>query len=204
MTEQSFELTQEHGDRSRKHYDGLDFSQKKQINNYILKHLYQVSDAPTYLLKCLKKICDSELRVTELGGYDGCQAYKVFQNYSQIRWDNYDFSEIAEYFTVKQLKKYKYCFHLLNQAFTDTVIEGDLFYSSKTLEHFRFREILKILSHTQNFRYQVHVIDWFWRDDTHVVEFNAHPQLIRHLQVLGYKIVDEYFHPERSHIYAMR
>jgi hypothetical protein len=203
MSEQTFEWTQEHGDRYRKGYDKLSFTDKQFIYNKLLSTYLQMPDEPSYLLFCLERLNKPKAEVIELGGYDGAQALTVLTKYPQMVWRNYDLSIAARYFTQRKLSHYPYLFHLLKAPFTEAELpEADMFYTSKTLEHFRWHEIISILNKTKHIPFQVHVVDWFWRDDTHVVEQNYHVELVRHLKHCGYKVMDEFSHPERTHIFA--
>lgn len=207
LSEQEFVWTQAHGDRYRASYDNLTFTDKQYIQNYILSQYQQLPGKPDYLLKCLDRIGQGDLIIVELGGYDGTHASHVLAEWPDMIWHNYDFSVIAQRFTYPvhpSLRDANYWFELLNHPFIKTPLPAyaNLFYTSKTLEHFRWREIEQIIQHTKNIRYQVHVIDWFWRDDTHVVEQNCHQELVRLLKNMHYRIRDEYIHPERSHVFA--
>jgi hypothetical protein len=195
--------TQGHGDRYRDAYDRLTFRQKQHVHNTILRHYLQVVEPPRYLLHWLPRLGLTAPTVMELGGYDGTQALHVVSTRPGAQWHNYDLSACAQFFTKPGLADLGYTFHLLDAPFWfEDLPQADVFYTSKTLEHFRWREIQSILNKTKHIRYQIHIIDWFWRDDTHVVEGNLHQELVRHLKHCGYRLRDEFMHPERSQIVA--
>ena len=199
--------TVEHGDDYRNKYDTLSFKKVQKIIDDILKVYFQKGKYPSYLISCIMQI-KSSLRVAELGGYNGFHALTTMQSLPKARitsWINYDLSRIAKKLTKKALKNYPYKFKLLNKPFYEESTDpADLFYSSKTLEHMRLQEAKDCISHMSNCRFQVHIVDWFKADDTHVIEDNSHEALIKHFKFLGYNIVDAQDHGFCSLLFAER
>lgn len=171
----------------RQRYPHLSFAEKQQLMDAVLQHHFQIVCPPRFLLACLSQLGRQDLRIVELGGYDGSHAADVLDVYPAMCWVNYDISHIAANLTRPELATYHYAIEVLEQPFsTYDLGQFDLFYSSKTLEHLTIREVLDTLTATHHAAHQVHIIDWFWRDDTHVIEKGTHDTIIAHLQRLGY------------------
>ena len=187
------EWTQEHGDRYRQHYDALTFKDKQWIMDRILAKYLQVVDDPVYLFACLESLNRRNLNVLELGGYDGQQALKALEQYPEAGWTNCDISKVAQYFTKPELKDKNYTFILLEKPFPSGLsLSGfDLFYTSKMLEHLRWREAEELFDATKYIPLQVHVIDYFWKDDTHVLEKESYSKVIPALRNRGYRLVNK-------------
>jgi len=195
--------TRQDGNMYREVYPTYSFKQKQQIMNSILKVHIQPVEPAIFLLYCLALIGKPVLRVVELGGYDGSHALDVLKLYPEFSWLNYDISEVAVKLTRFKLKKFNYSITLLNQPFiNETLKDFDLFYTSKTLEHLTLEEVKQTLTATRKAKYQVHIIDWFWDDDTHVIEPKSHSAIINHLAMLGYEIQHVDKLPWQSHIFA--
>ena len=204
MSEQKFVWTKTHGNNYRKRYQNFTFKQKQKITNVVLKHYFQVSDYPSYLISCLNKLPAKQIRVCELGGYEGYQALTVMENVDkQLKWTNHDISLVAEYLTKKELHEKPYSFRLLTEPFYTQKLEAyDLFYSSKTLEHLSKEEALKCLEYTKDCRWQIHIVDWFKADDMHVLD-SDHEELAGWFTGNGYRLVDcQDFGGGRSNFFA--
>ena len=181
--------TRQDGDTYREVYPTYSFKQKQQIMDSILKVHMQPVEPAIFLLYCLALIGKPVLRILELGGYDGSHALDVLKLYPESSWLNYDISEVAVKLTRSKLKNFNYCAAVLNQPFINEKLNDfDLFYTSKMLEHMTLEEVKQTLNATKQAKYQVHIIDWFWKDDTHVIAPNSHKAIINHLESLGYMI----------------
>ena len=169
----------------------------------ILKQHVQLVKPATFLLQCLVQIGDLNLRVIELGGYDGTHALQVLKLCPNISWVNYDISEVAVNETRSELANYKYRVVVLDKPFSEYSLRSfDLFYSSKTLEHLRLREVLRTLDATKMAKHQIHIVDWFWRNDTHVIESGEHNNIILHLKALGYQMRRIFKNESQSRIFC--
>ena len=191
MQKQKFVWTKSLGDNYRKKYPNFTFKQKQKITDMVLKHYFQVSDYPSFLISILNKLSQKQVRVCELGGYDGYQAYTAMKDTNKkLKWTNYDISLIAQFLTKKELRSKPYSFRLLTEPFYSGKLEEcDLFYSSKTLEHLSKEEAIKCLDHTKGCRWQVHIVDWFKSDDMHVLD-SDHAELSEWFGSNGYRLVD--------------
>lgn len=189
---EKFRWTKKHGDNYRKIYDSLSWERNRDLIDSVQAHNIQVSQYPAFLLRCLDQIKQKELRVAELGGFDGYQALTVMESVDKkFCWVNYDLSRIAVLLTQKGLKKHNYHIILLDKPFCETEIvpeSFDLFYSSKTLEHVKLQEALAIITHMRRCIYQIHIVDWFKADDMHVIEDGCHNKIKMHLISLGYTL----------------
>ena len=197
--------SKKHGDNYRHIYGSLTFEQKQKVTNAVLTHYFQVSDDSIYFEQCLNKIPDKKLTVIELGGYDGYQAQQIQEENPGVSWHNYDISAVAKYLSDQKHHGSKYIFHLLNKPFWDAILpKADVFYTSKTIEHLTLNEVKRVLEKTQNCKWQIHIIDWFWDDDMHVIEGNQHKQIISTLKKLHYKILESNNMIDRSYIFAVK
>lgn len=199
------EWTEQLGDKYRAQYPALSFEKKKRIMDLVLQNQLQIVVPPRFLFKCLSQIKQRNLHIVELGGYDGTHALDVLESYPNMSWVNYDISATVSDITRSELEKYNYRLAILDQPFNKQALGNfDLFYSSKTLEHMSIGEVQETLSATRKAKYQVHIVDWFWKDDTHVIERGKHDEIIRHLEALGYAIrhVDKY--ESQSRIFCYR
>ena len=177
--------TKKLGDRYRTRYPSLSFKKKQRIMDLVLKKHFQVVQPPHFLFNCLSQI--EPCCVVELGGYDGTQALDILESYPNTSWVNYDISATVTDITRSELEEYNYRLVILKKPFPEYDLGNfDLFYTSKTLEHMSLDEVLETLSATRKAKYQVHIIDWWWKDDTHVIERGKHDAIIRHLEALGY------------------
>jgi len=204
MSEQKFVWTKTHGENYRKKYQSFTFEQKQKITDMVLKHYFQVSDYPSFLISCINKLKKLSLHVCELGGYDGYQALTVMNDTKKkVCWTNHDISVVAEYFTKKELQDKPYSFKLLTAPFYSCELEEyDLFYSSKTLEHLSSEEAFKCLEYTRDCRWQVHIVDWFKCDDMHVLD-SDHEELTEWFNSNGYRLIDcQDFNGLRSNFFA--
>ena len=176
------------GNAYREQYPSMCFADKKACMDEVLKQYFQLVHPPRFLFSSIYQTKRRDLRVVELGGYDGTQALDILQSYPQMSWVNYDISRVAAENTRPELAEYNYRIVVLEKPFIEYTLEPfDLFYSSKTLEHLTLTEAMETLTHTQQAKHQVHIVDWFWRkDDTHVIEPDSHNQLTRHLERLHY------------------
>lgn len=195
----------QHGDLYREAYPDYSFEQKQHVMNLLLKQHVQLVKPATFLLQCLTLVDVDNLNVAELGGYDGTHAYQVLKLFPHVSWVNYDISQVAANLTRPELADYNYRVVVLNKPFTEYDLGNfNLFYSSKTLEHMRFEEVGQTLTAAQTAKHQVHVVDWFWKDDTHVIEQGRHDNIVVHLETLGYKMRRTFKNEYQSRIFCSK
>ena len=182
------------GDDYRKRYSKLSFHEKQEIMDAILQRHHQLPDVPEYLSRCLHKLNRKHQRIVELGGYNGRQALEVLRLNPSYSWVNYDISKVAQQRTLPELQNYNYTFKLLESPIPTLDLRSefiDVFYTSRMLEHLRFQEVRELLMAVSHARAHVHIVDWWWNDDTHVIEPNYHGHIVTHLKALGYKLINE-------------
>ena len=166
------------------------FVYKQILTNHLLENYLQTPTHPQYLLERLEKV-EAPLRIVELGGYNGVQALEVLRRHPQHRWSNYDISFLAGLVTHPELAGYNYNFQLLDEPFYKLHLDMDVFYTSRTLEHFQLREVYKILDATKHAGMQAHHVDWWRKEDTHVIELDSHKRIVDHLEENGYELRNE-------------
>ncbi len=179
------------GDHYREIYDCLSFNEKVEFQDKVLTRYHQVSDFPGYILEMLYYSgFHPKLNILELGGYNGVQAAIVLSHFPNYSWTNCDVSKVAKERTVPLLKDKNYKFKLLDKSFSETPLEEeyDLFYSSRTLEHMRLSEVLKTIDKTSNIPGQIHIIDYFWNEDTHVLEEDSEKTITDAFTGNGYHV----------------
>jgi hypothetical protein len=176
------------GNRYRAQYDTYTFAEKQAIYNTIISSYNQHSGCPYHLFEYLGTLNHQHLNIFELGGYDGFHAYNVFLNFPHYRWVNYDLSLCVAPLTRPQLLDYNYRLHILDEPFTTPPDDMDLFYTSYTLEHLRLHEVLDILDATRHILHHVHLIDYVWADDTHVLELDSEDAIIQWYQRHGFDV----------------
>ena len=196
--------TVKHAEMYRKAYPKLTFENKQKIYDIILSQYYQIPMPALYLKICLASIPRKDLQIVEVGGYDGAQALQILESNPRFTWRNFEISQVALQFTKKELAKYKYEAVLLKESFIDKPLEGnyDVFYSCRLLEHLTWNQVERLIRKIRDIPHHIHIVDWLWADDTHVIEGNKEKELVELYQELNFKILDLFTHPQRTQIYV--
>jgi hypothetical protein len=138
----------------RANYEKLTFDDIKRLN-VIWSHKYPVQKHCNldFVIKCFRRIISEtgrdQLRVAELGGYNGELALDVFRVFPRLDWLNI---EIIAHNPVNDLKNYQYAEYVLSAQIWEEGLDlrdRDVFVSVNTLEHFpdnEMREIVEYLS----------------------------------------------------------
>jgi len=167
-------------DLYRQLYGEMTFSERKIINDGILKTFpSQNRSDKKFFVDSFKIITDStgsNIKVFEVGGYDGALAKHIMDIYPTVEWDNYDIFNAKP---VDGLEKYKYKIIEIDKPFweyKDIFCGYNVFVSSDTIEHMNEDEFLKTVSATSCVEYEILQIDtrtWKtdWKGDgsTHVL-----------------------------------
>lgn len=184
-------------EKFRREYDKLTFHEMQRFKSELQRNIkLQHCSKPDFFVSCLatikKKLGRSDVKVLELGCYDGFIALEVLKKNPTLKWIGYDISYTAKERVIPELETFDFTFILLHNHFYETSFseDFDVFFSSCTLEHLRLREVLAIFSKTARIKFQVHTIDWRRTEsDTHVLEPDSHSQINSYLKTLGYTML---------------
>lgn len=199
-------------EKFRQEYQTLSFKEKQDFSSKMQRIWEQHCSRPTFFLSCLKTIMEklnrSDVKVLELGCYDGSLALEVLKKHHNITWVGYDFSLVAQAKVKAELSHFKFSFVLLHTYFYQIAVtteQPDVFFTSHTLEHMRLREVLAILDKTADTKFQVHTIDWVRGGlNTHVLESDSYAKIKKHLRNLGYIILQDSYADHQTYIFAER
>lgn len=196
--------TIKHAEMYRKAYPKLTFKNKQKIYDIILSQYFQLPMSALYLKICLASIHRRDLRIVELGGYDGSQALQILEANPEFTWRNYELSQVALQFTKKELANFKYDTVLLKQSFLDLPLKEkyDAFYTCRLLEHLHWEEVERLIRKMRDIPHHIHIVDWLWADDTHVIEGNKEKEIVELYQELDFKILNLFTHPQHTQIYV--
>lgn len=140
-------------------YDELSFEDLKRLNTrWYTMYPEQDRFDTNFVLTCIDEIIGHNghfLRVHELGGYQGELAWEILSKRPRITWTSFD---IIKHKIIPELQN-NFSEYVLNKQLwkSNIGLEGHVFISMHTLEHFSNTEFLELLDYLfkQNIKYLI-------------------------------------------------
>jgi hypothetical protein len=136
----------------RANYQRLSFDDLKRINaiwsqKYPIQRHYNVDFVIDSFRRIVSETGRDQLRIAELGGYNGGLALQVLRVFPRLHWTNI---EIIKHTSVSDLRNYQYCEYVLSKQIWEEMLDisdRDVFVSVNTLEHFPNNEMKNIVDY---------------------------------------------------------